>query len=193
MQCWPHKNERFVLISKRFKINSQIHYKKLRFRMNKETLIWMWTSITWWHILNDDFIKMGALPLFQLATRWNTQKPYETDIHNEFREINLYMNIGISNWIFWSIDPRKWRFCLYFSSIHDYWPPNTLNSLVHNSKCEMERSEKVAFQLIKIRKTNISRNINIKYETDFFLSVWCSRMKFILVIREWEHKSQTVT
>jgi len=41
---------------------------------------------------------MSALPFFQHATRLNTQIPYETVIHNECREINLYMNIGISNW-----------------------------------------------------------------------------------------------
>ena len=41
---------------------------------------------------------MSALPLFQLAIRLYSQNPYETEIHNEFREINLYMNIGISNW-----------------------------------------------------------------------------------------------
>ena len=118
---------------------------------------------------------MSALPLFQLATRLNTQNPYETQIHNEFTEINLYMNIGISNWHIWSIDPRKWK------------------SLVHNSKSEMERCEKVAFQLIKIRKMNISRNIKIEYVTDVFVSVGSSRMKFILFNRGWAHKSKTVT
>jgi hypothetical protein len=41
---------------------------------------------------------MSALLLFQLATRLYTQNPLETEIHNEFREINLCMNIGISNW-----------------------------------------------------------------------------------------------
>jgi len=57
----------------------------------------------------------------------------------------------------------------------------------------MEICEKVAFQLIEIRKMNISRNINMKYVTDVFLSVGSTRMKFILVIRGWAHKSQTVT
>jgi len=41
---------------------------------------------------------MSAVPLFHLATRLNTQNPYETQNRNEFRETNLYMNIGISNW-----------------------------------------------------------------------------------------------
>ena len=43
------------------------------------------------------------------------------------------MNIGISNWHVWSIDPTKWGFWLYFFSIQDYWPPSTWNSLVHTS------------------------------------------------------------
>ena len=41
---------------------------------------------------------MSALPLLQLATRLNTQNPYEIEIHNESRGINLYMNIGISSY-----------------------------------------------------------------------------------------------
>ena len=41
---------------------------------------------------------MCALPLFQIATRLNTQNPYDTEIHYELREINLYMTIGNSNW-----------------------------------------------------------------------------------------------
>jgi len=43
---------------------------------------------------------MSALPLFQLATRLNTQNTYETEIHNGFMEINFYMNIRIWNWQF---------------------------------------------------------------------------------------------
>jgi len=40
---------------------------------------------------------MSAVPLFQLATILNTQNPYENQIRIEFRQINLHMNIGISN------------------------------------------------------------------------------------------------
>jgi len=47
----------------------------------------------------------------------------------------------------------------------------------------MEKCEKDCFQLIKIRKTIIKRNIKIKYVTDVFLGVGASRMKFILVNR----------
>jgi len=37
------------------------------------------------------------------------------------------------NCIFEVSTPRKWAFCLYFSSIHDYWPPKTRYSSVHNA------------------------------------------------------------
>jgi len=40
----------------------------------------------------------------------------------------------------------------YFSSLHDYWPPSTWNSLVQTSWFEMERCEKRAFHLLKMEK-----------------------------------------
>jgi len=33
----------FALFLKKTQLNSQIHYKKLRFRMNKEMLVWIWS------------------------------------------------------------------------------------------------------------------------------------------------------
>ena len=38
------------------------------------------------------------MPSFQLATRLNSENTYETAFHNEIWHINLYLNIGISNW-----------------------------------------------------------------------------------------------
>jgi len=43
--------------------------------------------------------------------------------------INLYMNIGISNWHNWSYDLQKGSFWIYISSLQNYWPPSTWNSL----------------------------------------------------------------
>jgi len=60
---------------------------------------------------------------------------------------------------------RKWRFCLYFCSIHDYCYPNTRNSLLHYSWGETESCEKRAFLLLKMGKMNFSLNINAKYVT----------------------------
>ena len=72
--------------------------------------------------------------------------------------------------------PRKWSFLLYYSSLHDYWPPNNLIS-VHNSLGEMERCEKRAFQLLKLRKNKISWNLKTMCVTDFLLTVTFSSMK----------------
>jgi len=72
---------------------------------------------------------------------------------------------------------RKWISLLYFSSLHDYWPPTTLISLVHNSLGEMERCEKLDFQLLKMQKKKISLNIKTKCVTDFLLTVRSKSMK----------------
>ena len=58
-------------------------------------------------------------------------------VFNEHLQINLYMNIVISNWHNSGFDLKKMNFLLYFSSLHDYWNPTTLISLVHNSLGEM--------------------------------------------------------
>jgi len=67
--------------------------------------------------------------------------------------------------------PSKWIFLLYFSPFHDFWNPSTWISLVHSSWCEMERCEKRAFQLLKMRKKKISWNIKTKCITDFIFTV----------------------
>ena len=89
--------------------------------------------------------------------------------------------------------PRKWNFLLYFSSLHDYWPPTTLISWVHNSLGEMEWCEKRAFQLLKMRKMKVSRNIKTKCVTDFILTVRFSSMKDYTCITWGAHKRQTFT
>ena len=101
------------------------------------------------------------------------------------------MNISISNWHNSNFDSTKMIFLLYFSSFHDYWPPTTLISLIHNSG-EMEWCEKRAFQLLKMRKKKVSRNIKTKCVTDFLLTdlrVW----RIILDITWGAHKRQTFT
>jgi hypothetical protein len=71
---------------------------------------------------------------------------------------------------------RKWIFLLYFSSLHDYWTPTTWNSLVYTSWVEMDRCEKRAFPLHKMRK-KISLNIKTKRVTELLLTVRSSSMK----------------
>ena len=83
---------------------------------------------------------------------------------------------------------RKWCFWLYVSSLHDYWPPRTWNSLVNTSWGKMERCEKRAFQ----RNKEINWNIKTKCVTDF-LNFGLHACWIILVITLWVHKRQTFT
>jgi len=85
---------------------------------------------------------------------------------------------------------RKCSFWLHFSYLHHYWPPSTWNPLVHSSWGKMERCEKRAFQLRKMRKKKISWNIKTKCVTDFLLT-GLRVCKIILVITWWAHKRQT--
>jgi len=62
------------------------------------------------------------------------------------------MNIGNTIGIIGDSTPRKWYFWLYISFLHHYWPLSTWTSLVHISWGDMERFEKRAFQLLKMRK-----------------------------------------
>ena len=120
---------------------------------------WIWDKYFYLGIWNDDRIKIIVLPSFQLVTRINSQNRNETEFINVLWLIILYMNIGISNWHNWNFDSRIWSLLLYFSSLHEFWHPSTWNSLVHTSADEMEQCEKLAFQLLKMRKKKSSLNI----------------------------------
>ena len=100
----------------------------------------------------DESTKIMFLPSFQLFTRLNSQNRNETGlIMNSVTLICIrFLVFPIS--IIQVSTPRKWSVLLYFSSLHDYWPPSTLISLVHNSLGEMERCEKRAFSAFRIAK-----------------------------------------
>ena len=110
------------------------------------------TSIFIWEFEKMNVSKIIFLLYFQLVTRLNSQNRNETI---------LLMNSDTFIWI-WMLafpigiiqvsTPRKWSFLLYFSSLHNYWPPTTLISWVHNSLGELEWCEKRAFQLSKCKK-----------------------------------------
>ena len=96
-------------------------------------------------------------------------------IMNTFSLISLWIlvfPIGIIE-----ISTSSKRFLNYFSSLHHYWPPSSWKSLVHTSWGEMERCEKRAFQLLKMRKNKITWNIKNKCVTEFLLTVRFSSMK----------------
>jgi len=135
------------------------------------------TSVFIWEIVMMIVIKMIVLTSFQFATRLNSQNKNETVFINEIWPL-------ICLWIF--VFPigitevstsRKCCFWLYFSSLHDFWPPSTWNPLVHNSWGEMERCGKRAFLVLKMRKKKISWNLKTKWVTDFLLTVRSSSMK----------------
>jgi hypothetical protein len=128
-------------------------------------------------IWNDDRTNIIVLPSFQLVTRMNSQNRNETVFINVLWHINLYLNTGISNWHNWSFDPMNMNFFLYFSSLHDFWPPSTWKSLIPTSWGEMEPCEKRAFQLLKMRNKKISWNIKTKCIRDFSFDIKSSRMK----------------
>ena len=137
---------------------------------------WKWNQYFCLGIKEDERPKIIFLPSFQLFTRLNSQNRKETSF-NELWHINLYMNISISNWHNSSFEYTKMNFLLYFSSLHDYWPPTTLIPLVHNSLGEKVWCDKRTFQLLKMRKMKVSWNIKTKCVTDFLLTVRSSSMK----------------
>ena len=59
---------------------------------------WILNQCFYLGIWNDDCTKMIVLPSFQVATRLASQNTNETAFINEYWHINLFMNIGISNW-----------------------------------------------------------------------------------------------
>jgi hypothetical protein len=65
---------------------------------------WISNQCFYLGIWNNDRTKMIVLPSFQLAKRLNSQNTNGTEFINELWHINLFMNIGISNWHYWSFD-----------------------------------------------------------------------------------------
>jgi hypothetical protein len=130
---------------------------------------WIWNQFFYLGIWNVDRTKMIVLHSFQLITWLNSQNTNETEFINESWHIHCLWIFIISIGIIEVSTSRK-CFWFYFSSLHDHCPPSTWNSLVHTSWGEMNRCDKRAFQLLKMRKKKISWNINTKSETDFSLN-----------------------
>jgi len=75
---------------------------------------WIWNQCFYLGIWKDVRTKMIVLPLIQLDTRLNSQNRKETVFINEHWPINLFMNIGISNWHNWSYDLMQMLFLTLF-------------------------------------------------------------------------------
>ena len=113
---------------------------------------WKWKHYFYLGIWNDDRTKIIFLPSFQLVTWLNSQNRNDTSLLINSDTLICIWILVIPNGIIQVSTSRKWSILLYYSSLHDYWPPTTLVSLVHNSLREMERCEKRALQLLKMRK-----------------------------------------
>ena len=121
---------------------------------------WKWNTYLYMGIWNDESTKIIFLPSFQFVTRLNSQNRNETSLLMKSDTLICVWILLYPIGIIQDLTPRKWNFLLYFSSLHEYLPPNTLISLVHNSLGEMERCEKRAFQLLRMRKMKVTWNKN---------------------------------
>ena len=161
-------------------ISTKVSFKiTIRNRHDYFDIRWTWKRNQYFYlgIWEDERSKIIFLPSFQLSYTIKFTEKKWNKFFNELCHFNLYMNISISNWHNSVSTPRKRSCLLYFSSLHDYWPPTTIISLVHNSLGEMEWCEKRAFLFPKMRKMKVSRNIKTKCVTDFVLTVRSSSMK----------------
>ena len=119
--------------------------------------------------------KIIFLLSLQVVTRLNSQNRNETSLLMNSDTLICIWILAFPIGIIQVSTPRKWSFLHYFSSLHDYWSPTTFISLENNSLGEMEWCEKRDFQLIKMRKMKVSRNIKTTCVTNFLLTglrVW---------------------
>ena len=120
---------------------------------------WKWNQYFYFEIWEDESSKIIFLPSFQIVTRLNSQNSNQTILLMNSDQLICIWILAFRIGIIQVSTSRKWSFLLYFNSIHDYWPPTTSISLVHNPLGEMEWCEKRAFQLLKMRKMKVSRII----------------------------------
>jgi hypothetical protein len=147
--------------------NTCLYWHWLTLNINPVFLFWNW----------NDRIKMIVLPSFQLAARLNSQNTNETEFINELLHINLFMNIGISNWHNWIFDLTKIFFLNLFqflTTITELQAPKTLYSIPRGAKWNDVKN--VLFSSSKFEKKK-SWKIKTKCVTDFLLTVRSSSMK----------------
>ena len=116
---------------------------------------WKWNQYFYLGIWEDERSKIIFLHSFQFVTRLNSRNRNETSLLKNSDTLICIWILAFPIGIIQVSTPRKWSFLLYFSSLHDYWPPTTLIPLVHNSLGEMKWCEERAFQLFKMRKMNV--------------------------------------
>ena len=137
---------------------------------------WKWKQYLYLGIWEDERTKIIFLTFSARYTTKFTEQKWKSLLINSDIIICIWI-LAFTIGIIQVSTPRKWSFLLYFRSFHDYWPPTSLISLVHNSLGEMKWCEKRAFQLLKIRKMKVRWNIKTKCVTDILLTVRSSSMK----------------
>ena len=85
-----------------------------------------WNQYFYLEIWNNKRTKIIFLPSFQLVTRLNSQNRNETSLLMNSDTLICIWILAFPIGIIQVSTPRKWSFLLYFSSLHDYWPPTTL-------------------------------------------------------------------
>ena len=138
---------------------------------------WKWNQYFYLGIWEDERSKIIFLHSFQLVTWLNSQNRNEAILLMNSDTLICIWILAFPIGIILVLTTQKWSFLLYFCSLHDYWPPTTLISLVHYLLVEMEWCEKRAFQLLKMRKMKVSWNIKTMCVTDILLTVRSSSMK----------------
>ena len=111
-----------------------------------------------------------------LATLFNPQNSNDTEFINVLCHINLYMNIGISNWYNWIFDPTYLKFLTLFQSLKRLLTSDQLKPFSTYLGVRNGETWKRAFQLLKMRKENQLKH-KTKSVTDFLLTVRSSSMK----------------
>jgi len=96
-------------------------------------------------IREDERSKIIFLPSFQLVTRLNTENRNETSLLMNSDTLICIWIIAVPIGIIQDSTPGKRNFLLYFSSLHDYWPPTTLISLVETPWAKWSDVKNVLF------------------------------------------------
>ena len=141
-------------------ISTKVTFKiTIRERHVYSDIRWPWKCKQYFYlgIWEDERSKIIFWPSFRLVTRLSSLNRNETILLMNSDTLICIWILAFPIGIIQVSTPRKWSFLLSFSFLHDYWPPTTLISWVHNSLGEIEWCEKRAFQLLKMRKMKVRR------------------------------------
>ena len=93
---------------------------------------WKWKQYFYLVIWEDERFKLIFFPSFQLVTPLRSLNRNENSLLMNSDTLICIWMLAFPIGIIQVSTPRKWSFLFSFSSLPDYWPPTTLNSLVHN-------------------------------------------------------------